>query len=383
MSKGKILQVCAIDLSIDALLKPLIMKSMAEGYTVHNVCTDNGRFERLKQDGLIMIDIKINRKISLISNLKSIFYLYKLMKKEKYDIVHVHTPIAALLGRIAAKLAGVKIVVYTAHGFYFHEEMSELKYKIFYNIEKYAAKFLTDWLLLQSKEDYELSIKNRFLDQEKIIHISNGVDVHKKFNLSLIDDDTKEILKQNLKLKENDIVFCFIGRLVREKGILELLEAFNKLQSEFNNVKLLLIGSLLDSERDKEGDNIIKKQLSNTNIIHLGFRKDTPELLAISDVFVLPSYREGLPRSIIEAMAMRTPIIATNIRGCREEVFSNKNGYLVDKASTQSLYNAMRLLFLDKDKRTEFGISSRAIAEELFDENKVIEKQIKLFDSLI
>ena len=383
MEKGKILQVCAIDLSVDALLKPLILKSMEEGYIVHNACTDTGRFEKLRKEGLTMIDVKIDRKISPISNIKSIMRLYQLMKKEKYDIVHVHTPIAALLGRIAAKMAGIKHIIYTAHGFYFHDEMPSFQYKLFYNIEKYAARFLTDWLLLQSKEDYELSLRDKFLCEDRIIHLSNGVDIHNKFNPHLISEDTKVNIKKELGINSNDIVFAFIGRLVREKGIFELLEAFIQLTKRYDKVKLLLIGDLLKSERDQESYYKIKKMLSYPGVIHLGFRKDIAELLSISDVFVLPSYREGLPRSIIEAMAMSKPIIASNIRGCREEVFHNENGYLVNRGSSKSLYDAMESLVIDERKRVEFGNKSRLIAEQLFDEEKVIRKQINLFDSLM
>ncbi|MGX1982297.1 glycosyltransferase involved in cell wall biosynthesis [Thermolongibacillus altinsuensis] len=383
MKGKKILQVCAIDLSVDALLKPLILKSMEEGYIVHNACTDTGKFEQLRKEGLTMINIKIDRKISPISNLKSIIDLYKLMKSEKYDIVHVHTPIAALLGRIAAKLAGIKHIIYTAHGFYFHEDMPSFQYKLFYNIEKYAARFLTDWLLLQSREDYELSLKDKFLEEDKIIHLSNGVDIYNKFNPCLISEDVRISMKRELQISNDDIVFTFIGRLVREKGIFELLEAFIELSKKYNNVKLLLIGDLLGSERDQESYYKIKELLSYPGIIYVGFRKDIPELLSISDVFVLPSYREGLPRSIIEAMAMEKPIIATNIRGCREEVFHEENGYLVKKASIKSLYEAMENLVKDKDKRLAFGERSRLIAEQLFDEEKVINKQIELFNSLV
>lgn len=382
MKRLKILQLCSIDVSVDALLKPLILKSMDEGHEVHNACTDTGRFKQLEQEGLTMININIARKIDPIKNIKSVLSLYKLMKKEKYDVVHVHTPVAALLGRIAAKLARVPHIIYTAHGFYFHEEMSPKQYKFYYLIEKYAARFLTDWLLLQSKEDYELSVEEKFLPENKIIHLSNGVDVRTRFNLELYNSDFLDKKRNKLGLSENDFVFSFIGRLVKEKGIFELLEAFFRIYLENHNVKLLLIGGILESERDQQSYQKLEKLLNNENILQLGFRDDIPELLGISDVFVLPSYREGLPRSIIEAMAMEKPIIASNIRGCREEVFEDVNGILVEKESTESLYDAMNRLYNDKSLVQKMGKESRKIATELFNEEKVLEKQIKLFERL-
>lgn len=378
----KILQICAIDLSVEALLKPLINASMNKGYIVHTACTDTGKFKDLRKQGLHMIDIPIDRRISLLSNLKSILKLYSLIKKEKYDIVHVHTPIAAVLGRVAAKLAGVRHIIYTAHGFYFHEGMSKLQYQFFYNLEKFFAQYFTDWLLLQSREDYELCIRNQFKVSNFIIHISNGVDIHAKFNPKLIDNNVKKQLKKELGIDDDVVVFAFIGRFVREKGILELLKAFKQLMKSRANVRLLLIGDILASERDQSCYTLLQEMLDDPAIITTGYRKDIPELLSISDVFVLPSYREGLPRSIIEAMALGKPIIATNIRGCREEVLDNENGFLVEKENNKELYDKMVLLYDDNHKRIVFGERSRRIVEELFDEVKVIDKQLKLFERL-
>ena len=379
---AKILQVCAIDGSVNALLKPLILALMDRGHIVHNACTDTGRFNVLREQGLVMFNIHIDRKISPVSNLRSVYELYSLMRREKYDIVHVHTPVAALLGRIAANLAGVKNIVYTAHGFYFHDEMPRKEYHFYYNLEKYFARYFTDWLLLQSREDYELSVKNRFKPANRIIHISNGVDIYNKFNPKLISNEKQIELKKSFGIKEDEIVFSFIGRLVKEKGIFELVRAFKQIKEKVN-AKLLLIGTLSQSERDQGSYNVLKEMLDDHRIIETGYRSDIPELLSISDVFVLPSYREGLPRSIIEAMAMGKPIIATNIRGCREEVFDGENGFLVDRQNIDQLSEKMFLLASQPDMRQKFGLKSREIAEELFDEQKVIDKQLDLFERLV
>ncbi|MDA8226632.1 MAG: glycosyltransferase family 4 protein [Desulfitobacterium hafniense] len=378
----KILQICAIDTSVEALLKPLIDSLTDSGYIVHNACTDTGKFEELTKKGLHMVDIPIERKISPLSNLKSIMKLYSLMQKEKYDIVHVHTPVAAILGRVAAKLAGVRHIIYTAHGFYFHEGMSKIQYQFYYSLEKIFARYFTNWLLLQSREDYELCVQDEFKAKESIIHISNGVDIHTKFKPELIDSKVKSHLKKELGIKEGDIVFTFIGRFVKEKGIFELLEAFHHLKKNRPNVSLLLIGDILASERDQSSYALLKEMLHDPAIITPGYRKDIPELLSVSDVFVLPSYREGLPRSIIEAMAMGKPVIATNIRGCREEVFHGENGFLIEKEKSSELYEKMLLMLDDHHSRTSLGERSRRIAEELFDEAKVIHKQLGLFHRL-
>lgn len=382
MENPKILQLCAIDETAGSLLKPLILRTMAEGYEVHTVCTDTGKFEALRSEGFHMIDVTIDRVIHPVKNAKSIFRLYKLMKQEQYDIVHVHTPIAALLGRVAAKLAGVKTIVYTAHGFYFHDGMPPKQYKMIFGIEKYAARWLTDWLLLQSVEDYQLSLDNRFKLEDRTIHLSNGVDIWEKFNEDLIPESKKVKLREELQLQEEDIVFAFIGRMVREKGIFELVEAFVKAAEQNPRIKLLVIGGLMKSERDQDSHGKLIEQMNHPRIHSLGFRTDIPELMAVSDVFVLPSYREGLPRSIVEAMAMKKPVIATNIRGCREEVFPDENGFLVEKENADELAEAMLKVANDDQLRSKFALKSREIAENLFDEEKVLKKQIDLFQSV-
>ena len=180
--KVKIVQVCAVDLSMDTLLRELNSISIKEGYEVIGVCSYGDRTEKLKSEGFRIENINIDRRIDPLSNIKSVFELYKFFRKEKPDIVHVHTPIAAVLGRIASKLAGVPITIYTAHGFYFHENMKPLIYKVCFSIEKYMAKYFTDYIFTQSSEDAEVAVRSKFLSEDKILAIGNGVDVFGKFN---------------------------------------------------------------------------------------------------------------------------------------------------------------------------------------------------------
>lgn len=379
----KILQVCAIDRSVESLLFPLIEKLMGEGYEVHTACSDTGRFDVLTAKGLTLRSIPIKRKIDPISNLVTIGALYRLMKREKYDVVHVHTPIAAVLGRVAARLAGVPHVIYTAHGYFFHEGMSKSTYQMYYTLEKWFARHMTDYLLLQSREDYELSVQDSFSSQaERILHIGNGVDLTERFHPRHVTREKVQSIKSSLGLRDDHVVITYVGRMVSEKGIFELLEAFRKLAGEFPSLRLLLVGDVSSSERDQRGQNFVELCRQHPQIIMAGFRTDIPELMAASDIFVLPSHREGLPRSIIEAMAMAKPIVATNIRGCREEVRDGVNGFLVEPKQVCPLYAALKKLVLDSRLREAFGQNSRSIALEHFDERMVLAKQAALFAQL-
>lgn len=363
------------------LLRELNEQTIEKGYELICVCSDGPYVEGLKKEGFDVRPINIDRHINLRSNLKSIKDMYRLFKKEKPDIVHVHTPIAALLGRVAAKLARVPTIIYTAHGFYFHENMPKRIYNFYYWIEKLAAKFLTDYIFTQSQEDGDLAINKNFLPAGRITVISNGVDVTNKFNPQKIDVENVNVIKKELDIKETDKVITFIGRLVKEKGIFELLEAFRLMNKE--NIKLIVIGDTNKSERDQTTKDKLEKYLNDENVIYTGYRTDIPELLYLSDVFCLPSYREGMPRSIIEAMAMECAIVATNIRGSREEVDYGINGYLVPRKTVEPLAYNLEKAINKKDDLEKFKKQARNKALKLYDENRVVQTQLQLFEQVV
>ena len=380
--KIKILQVCAIDETVKSLLLPLIDRLTAEGFDVTSCCSRGKNSESLSAQSYHIENIDIARKISFLSNLKSLLALRGLMKREKYDIVHVHTPVAALLGRIAARMAGIPVIVYTAHGFYFHDRMTRMKYRILVNIEKFAGRLFTDYLFTQSEEDRLTGIKEKIISAGKISTISNGVDVRKKFNPGQIEHEQATRKRKELGISESDKVIMFTGRLVKEKGIVELLEAFQQLRLE--NTKLLLVGDRFTAERDTETYNTISRICQgNPNIIMAGLRSDIPDLLDLSNLFVLPSYREGMPRSIIEAMAMGKPVVATNIRGCREEVVDGETGFLVPVNNANALAEAMQKILQDEILAAEMGEKARIRAEDCFDEEKVLDREVSVLKRLI
>ena len=378
MRKIKILELTSVDFVVKNMLLPLIDRLSMKGFEVHIVCSSGKRASELVKTGYKIKTIEIPRRISILPNIISLIKIYRFMRKEKFDIVHVHAPIACVLGRIAAKIAGVPLIIYTAHGFYFHDGMAKWKKEFLISVEKIMDKFFTDLIFTQSKEDRETAIYKRIIDIDKIFFIGNGVDIN-KFNINNSNDNRLEKRKE-LGIDSKAKVICFIGRIVREKGIVDLIYAFENILKELPEAILLIIGDNEANERDlkakDEVDFLINKFNIKEKVIFTGYRDDIRDLLSMANVFVLPSYREGMPRSIIEAMAMQRAVVATNIRGCREEVISGETGYLVPVGESRKLADALVKILKDDKLASNMGQNGRKRVEDEFNEEIVLDKQI-------
>ena len=379
----RIMQIAAIEMTHKKLLKNLNETCVRQGFDVHCVSKMEHHFDMVTRKGIVYHNINIDRDIKLISNIKTVYELIKLMKQEKPDIVHVHTPVAAVLGRLAAKIAKVPAVIYTAHGFYFHDGMPKSRYYIYYLIEKIMAKFFTDYLFTQSKEDYEVATRHHFLSRKNAYHyrwISNGIDLEDKFNYDKVNQQKIKLLKKEYDIKKDDLIITFIGRLVEEKGIIDLLEAVERVK--YQNIKVFIIGDTHQSERDTMTFKKLEKYKKHHNIIFTGSLDNISDYLYLSDIFCLPSYREGMPRSIIEAMAMKNAIITTNIRGCREEVEDNINGYIIPINAPQYIATKIDTLANNPELLAKFKNKSHEIANKHYDERQVVQKQLQVFEQL-
>lgn len=376
----KICQLCAVDFTVDKFLLPLIKKLEQNNFDVTIICSNGKISEILSQNGYKFINTPIHRSLNIINGFRTIISLYKIFKKEKFDLIHVHTPVASFLARIAAKLYGKSIVIYTAHGFYFHDEMNPLKKYIFIKLEKFACNY-TDFLFCQSKEDADFAINNNFLEKNKIFTIGNGVDTE-IFNLQLYNSEQARL---DLGIPIDSFVLGFIGRRVQEKGIVEILDASISICKLIPNFQLLLIGEKLESDHDNSVDDKVNeaKLLMKDKLIDLGYRNDISKLLSVMNVFCLPSYREGFPRTIIEAMMMSKPIIATNIRGCREAVNDGINGILIPTRNTQKLTDAI-LYFINNENIVKImGKKSYESAHKFHNEENILNFQVNFIKKLL
>ncbi len=381
----KILQVCAVGSTAKALLLPQIDYFLKRNVEVEIACSPDAITDKLQQQGYVIRPVQIDRKISPISNLLSLVNLARLMRSQKYDLVHVHTPIAAILGRVAAKLAGIKRIVYTSHGLPFHDRSTPQEYFLYSNVEKFAGK-LTDLIISQNYEDLKTASRLGIAPQERLGYLGNGVDLD-RFSRQSIDPQKQQELRQSLNIAEDtELLVGMVGRLTRKKGGAYLIEAAAKLITQFPKLQILIVGGELKTDPEPYYFQLLEKtkQLGiEDRVIFTGDRYEIPELLGLLDIFCLPTFtHEGLPRSIVEAMAMALPVVTTDIRGCREVVLPEKTGLIVPPQDSNSLADALAKLLASKEIRQEYGKAGRARIEAEFDENIVFERLRKFYQQL-
>ncbi len=378
---AKVLQLCAVDFTAYHLLRPLGAGLRRAGHDVTFCCAAGEGLDLLQEEGFRIAAIPFSRNYNLLRHAVSLARLYRLLRKRRFDIVHCHTPVAGLIGRVAARLARVPIIVYTAHGFYFHEEMGSPARRIFVSLERFGGR-LSDLIFVQSEEDFEDALKERIIDPERLVHIGNGIDP--TIFGPEITAQAREDLAAELGLSGRPII-GFVGRIIREKGVVEFIRAAAEIKRVFPDSAFLMVGAPLESDRDNSWG--LVERLSGElglegSLVMTGYRRDVPALMSLMDVFVLPSYREGMPRALLEAMASGLPVVATDIRGCREEVVEGRTGYLVPPREHMPLAETVVKLLRSGELASAMGSAARERVLERFDEREIVLLQVRMLEKL-
>lgn len=377
----KIIHISTIDLSLRYLLLNQLQFLQAAGYDVISISAEGPEVPVIEAAGIRHRAVPLTRKVSPITDLRALWQLVRLLRQERPTIVHGHTPKAELLGQLAARLARVPVVVDTFRGIYYRPDMHSLWRRLFILMARVAAS-CADGVLSQSREAMEMAIREGICPPEKIKPLGNGIDIE-RFDRRRLSSNRLAALRRELGLTTSEVVVGFVGRLVREKGILELMEAAKIVRREVSVVRFLLIGPLDEAKADALTPAIATEHGLADVCVFTGQRNDIPELLALMDVFVLPSHRESFPRSPLEASAMGVPCVVTDIPGCREAVEHERNGLLVPPGDVQALVAALLRLLTDPDLARRLGKIGRRIAEERFDERLVFAKVKAEYERLL
>lgn len=368
----KILQITNVDFSLRHFLLPLMRELRTRGHEVIGVCAEGELLEDVRAEGFRVMPVPMARSLSPRAQLRAFAALVRLIHREKPDLVHAHMPISGLLARFAARLCGVPHIAYTCHGFLFNQPGSRLRRGTALVLEWLAGKVTDIYLTVSQEETRDTA---RLHIHPHPVAVGNGRDPA----LFRPSAEARTRLRQTLDVSPERVVIIVVSRLVRHKGYPELLAAMESVP----DADLWIVGERLPSDHGASLDPCLERarQALGSRLKLLGYCTDIPDLLAAADIFVLPSHFEGLPMSIIEAMMTGLPVVATNIRGSREQVVPDVTGLLVEAGHTVPLAHALTRLVQNKPLRAAMGTAGRTRALALFDERKILRRTAQLLES--
>jgi glycosyltransferase involved in cell wall biosynthesis len=315
------------------------------GYEVHCAANFEDATPALDSLGIVRHHFDIQRSPYSVKNIKAFFQLLRIMKAERFDLVHCHAPMGGLLGRLCAQLTGTRPVLYTAHGFHFYKGAPIINNLIYKNIERIVAHW-TDCLLTMNKEDYSAARHFRLRDGGKVYYIPGvGVDTN-AINYAQVD---RRLKRRELNIPEDAFLIISIGELIKRKNHRQAIEAIAKLKHNgYDRIYYAICGrGILMDELKALSQNLGVSD----RVRFLGYRNDIPEILKVSDLFVFTSFQEGLPKSVMEAMAVGLPIVATKIRGNIDLIEDGKNGLLVECGDIESTFESIAKLYNNQEWR--------------------------------
>ena len=366
----RIIEVTNVDFSLRHFLLPLMRGIRARGHEVIGVSADGPLLSVPRAEDFRVEALPLARSLSPVAQAKAFRALLELFRRERPHMVHAHMPISGFLARAAAKAAGVPHIAYTCHGFLFNQPGPAWRRAASLAME-WSAGRVTETFLTVSEE--EAADAKRLGLSAHPVAILNGRDPA----IFRPDPDARRRIRAELGVPSDRVVITVVSRLVRHKGYPELLAAMQDVPAD-----LWVVGERLLSDHGEDMEVYFDKAALGDRVRRLGYRDDVAAILAASDIFVLPSHFEGLPMSVIEAMLCGLPVVATNIRGPREQVVDQETGLLVPPAQVAPLALALTRLAGDAELRKRMGIAARERAVGLYDEAAVTARTLDLLGVL-
>ncbi len=366
----KICELTNVDFSLRHFLLPVMRGARARGHEVVGVSAEGPLLDVARAEGFRIAPMPLVRSLNPAAQARAFRALVDLFRRERFDLVHAHMPISGLLARLAAKAAGVPHVAYTCHGFLFNQPGPWWRRRLSLHMERLGGR-LTQTFLTVSEEEAQDARRLRI--HPRATAVLNGRDPA----LFHPDAQARAAIRAELGAGADDCVIAAVSRLVRHKGHPELLRA---MEATPPNAVLWVVGDRLASDHGEDLEPHFARAAAalGRRVVRLGYRHDVARILAAADVFCLPSHFEGLPMSVIEAMLTGLPVVATDIRGPREQVVEHETGLLVPPMQEAPLAAALSALASDPGLRARMGAAGRARALERFDEAKVVGRTLDL-----
>lgn len=370
--KPKLIRTSTVPVSLDFLLKGQL-RYLQQYFEVVAVSGPGANLDNVaEREGVATRAISMHRSIHLTGDLVSFWKLYRLFKREKPAIIHSITPKAGLLSMIAGKLARVPVRIHTFTGLIFPSRTG-LMYHLLKNMDRLTCAFATK--IIPEGEGVKRDLIEHRVTRKPLQVIGNGnvngID-STYFSPDAVSLEMREETKHKLGIANSDFVFIFIGRLVKDKGINELVQAFLVVNRQHANAKLLLVGNY-EQELDPLAPETLQQINSHPAIISTGFQSDVRPYLAVAHALAFPSYREGFPNVPMQAGAMGLPAIVTNINGCNEIVTDGLNGIIIPPKNTEALESAMIRLVQDRALAQQLASNARESIVSRFEQQRVWE----------
>ena len=375
MNPVKIAHVTTVDISLHSLLLNQMQSLQAAGYEVAGISAAGESVPLIEAGGVRHLAVPMSRNLSPLADLVSLWRLFRVMRRERFAIIHTHTPKAGLLGQLAARLAGVPVVVNTIHGFYFHEHMRPRARRFYILMEKIAA-LCSNLILSQNAEDLETAVREGICRREKIELLGNGIDLS-EFNADAISEEDAARCRAELGIAADAPVVGFVGRLAaRRKGFLDFLAAAKNLAAQNPHVRFLIAGDTDHGKPDAVEPSVAADYGIAERCVFLGYRAnpELPRFYKIMNVLVLPSLFEGVPRVVMEASAMGVPAVVSDVKGNREAVEHDGNGLRVPFGDVPALTAAILRILTEPATARRMSGAARRSAAARFDERVVFEK---------
>jgi glycosyltransferase involved in cell wall biosynthesis len=363
----KIVEVINVDFSLRHFLLPLMRGITARGHEVVGACADGPLLRAVREEGFRIANLPPTRNLSPVEQARAFGALLRLIREEKPHIVHGHMPISGFLARAAARVAGTPVIAYTCHGFLFNQPGPWARRAASFAMEWIAGRFTNVFMTVSSEEAEDAR-------RLGISHVATPVWNGRDPAVYRADPLVRARMRHALGVPKDRVVVTVVSRLVRHKGHPELLAAMRAVPE----AELWVVGERLTTDRGEDLDPLFADSGLGQRLRMLGYRSDVPAILGASDIFALPSHFEGLPMSVIEAMLTSLPVVATNIRGPREQVLDGETGLLVPPMSVEPLAQALARLAQDDQLRAKMGAAGRLRALELYDETQVVRRTLDL-----
>lgn len=377
--RPKVLHLTTADSSLDLLLGPQLDAFRDAGYEVVTASAPGNYVAAIEARGIRHVPlVHATRSMDVRRDLAMVRELYSTFRRERPDIVHTHNPKPGWFGRVTARLAGVPLVVNTVHGLYATESDPRTKRLVIYGLERVAAEF-SHLEFVQSVEDVMVLRKLR-VPRSKLVTLGNGIDLER---FTVADDQQRAEARAALGLADDEVAIGVVGRLVWEKGLREIFETARRLPARVDKVRVFMVGPLDPEKADGLEQEDLRAIADDSGVEFLGERSDIETVYDALDIYVLASHREGFPRSAMEAAASGIPVVASNIRGCRQVVDDGVTGLLFPVGKVAELTESIVELANDPDRRAEMAKAARAKAEAEFDQATVIGTILRGYERLL